>query len=235
MLNKRKEKIKNIILNNNKICSHVEMYSLVNNGTLNYIINYIDDKPIECSEYTSKKKKLNGEEGFVYALDHYVSFFEANFYYLSRNKLEILNYIFSNKNNSIFLISNDNWDDNDRVAILIHTMKRVMVTNFYFILLELNKTSKTIKKFLKQQNIDIENYKLTEITHVNNLFELLKKLSFALVKTNQYIYLFRNISDIEEEQDNNEYISTLLLTERVIIEKAIDTYKVLKKEIETFC
>lgn len=236
MIKDRKKKIANIIIKNDRICSHLNLYRLLNNGLFDYAIKYIGDTPTDCSEYVSKTKKLDGEEQFVYSLEHFVSFFEFHFYFLSRNESTILYHVFKNRNNAIFLVTKDNWDSNELIPVFTHSMKRVFVTNFFYILLETNKSSKKVKKFLKQQRIDIEKYDLSNSIHVDNLFELLKKLSYAISKSNNSIYLFKDINDYEDiEEKKEEYISALLLAEKLILERAIEVYKLYKDSINLFC
>lgn len=225
MINNRKNELKKLVLENSKICTHLDIYRMIDSGNLDYLIDVLGEDSVACNKEIFGKSKLNANEQFIYLFDNFISYFENQFFFLKDKKLA-LQLMFESKKNGWYLITNDSWDENKNIPIFLNAMKQTIVYNFYNILLHTYKNSKKIQKFIKCQKLNMESFNFSNQYEIHSLYVLFRDLCITNMNTNNVAYFFTYIKDSNKRcnKKDKEYYDALINIMTVRLETAIDKF-----------
>ena len=162
-----------------------------------------------------KTEQLNKTQ--IKILKYILKRFNNDFYFISKNKLNIIKNILSNITFKSIISTNIDTINNEYINYYNKKYKKIIKNNFIYNLSYISQHSTTIKKFIKNNNISKKNY--------NHTYEILKNISLSNVNDYNLILLFQNINDYEKQYFKN---STNIKTQT--IEHFINTYNNMFQE-----
>lgn len=162
-----------------------------------------------------KTEQLNKTQ--IKILKYILKRFNNDFYFISKNKLNIIKNILSNITFKSIISTNIDTINNEYINYYNKKYKKLIINNFIYNLSYISQHSTTIKKFIKNNNISKKNY--------NHTYEILKNISLSNVNDYNLILLFQNINDYEKQYFKN---STNIKTQT--IEHFINTYNNMFQE-----
>lgn len=186
-LDERKKELKEIALT--KYTSGGTVFILINEGSIDHIINKInDDITLTNSKAIIKKGFLTGNEQFISILVGMISYFSSNFIVL-KDKESALAYILEQTIPN-FLLCKNYWGDNNFITYYTKNMNKLFVKNFYDNI-----------KFIYDEYYDFFNsininnkLNINRIKDTNLLLNFMVKLVWCNCINNQFsiIYVFSN-------------------------------------------
>lgn len=143
--------------------------------------------------------------------------FNNDFYFINKNKLNIIKIIFNNNILKSIISTNIDTINNNYIDYYDIKYKKLISNNFIKNLFYISKHSKTINNFIQSNNITKYNY--------NKIYELLKNISLSNVNNFNLILLFQNIKDYEKQ-----YFQNSNTIRKQTIEHFINIYKYMIQE-----
>ncbi|MBR1416761.1 MAG: hypothetical protein IJ572_02970 [Bacilli bacterium] len=231
-MNKSKKLISKLVLQDDYYGNDVLIYKYLNCGLLDKYIKQLNPHIIKCHITSSKKKYFDKEEQFIDLLHHFIRFFDNDFYYLGKYRAMILGIILEFNENYQFLLSNKYWGDNTNNIYFEKSIKKFIVTGFYNSLTYYKK-SNIIKRFLTKNNIDIQTFNIEEDKNIEQLYKILKLLSFANATEFKVIYIFDDLNLVIQHR-NIKHKDLTIDNEISALETMIKKYEKKEKFI-AFC
>lgn len=199
-MNKIKEKIIQEVLNRNKKNTYL-IIKLIKENKLDYLIKKITEAKTKVNKTTiTKKRYLSPYEQFISILNTFIYIFKEDFYFLN-NTDYIIEILLQNKKNTKFLLSKRYIGNNSNINYFLYYIKKLITNEFYNNIKNLSKESKTINNFIKEHNIKLKKTKLYK-EEIENIYNLLIKLSLANAKILNNILLFENINEYNKNKKN---------------------------------
>lgn len=211
----RVEQLKREIYNsNNNFQYHHLIIKLLNSGKINELIEQITDTKTKVNIDTLLNKNyLTGNEQFLTLLSNFIFIFKEDFYFLHNNFDSIVEILLQNQKYTKFLLCKKYIGNNDYLSYFSFNIKRLIVCGFYINIKKLSKKSIIIKNFTKENNINLRKNLINSKKGIDNLYNVLLKISICNTKTLNSILLFENINhytelSIKRYKDNNNKIKS---------------------------
>lgn len=211
----RVEQLKREIYNsNNNFQYHHLIIKLLNSGKINELIEQITDTKTKVNIDTLLNKNyLTGNEQFLTLLSNFIFIFKEDFYFLHNNFDSIVEILLQNQKYTKYFLCKKYIGNNDYLSYFSFNIRRLIVSGFYTNIKKLSKKSIIIKKFTKDNNINLRKNLINSKKGIDNLYNALLKISICNTKTLNSILLFENINhytelSIKRYKDNNNKIKS---------------------------
>ena len=167
---------------------------LMNQKKIDHLIAKITNTKTKVNKTTiTKKRYLSQYEQFISLLNTFIYIFKEDFYFLN-NTDYIIEKLLQNKRNTKFLLSKKYIGNNNNIDFFSCNIKKLISNEFYKNIKKLSKESEIINNFMKKHNIKIKKTKLNK-KELENIYNILIKLSLSNAKTLNYFLLFKNINE----------------------------------------
>lgn len=185
----RKRLLRKIIKKDGNLNSAIILIML-NNNTLDSIIEKLDNQPTKTNtNCLVKKGYLTSEEQLIEILHHILFRFNVDFWYLKKYGNFIVESVICYEETLPLLLSKKYLGDNSFISFYDLWFKKVCIINFIKILKTID-CSEIICQFLQDYKINPQNFNLNDIKDVNKLYEAIRII--CLCNCNEYglLYLF---------------------------------------------
>lgn len=200
MKNKVEQLKKEIINSNRKNHYDYIILKLLNNGTINELTNRITDTKVKL-KITSliEKNYLTGNEQFLTLLSNFIYKFKEDFYFLNNNIDCIIEILLQNKKYTKYLLCKKYIGDNKNLPYFSYHTKRLIIYGYYNNIKKLAKKSNLIKKYAKDNKINLRKNIIDSENGLINLYQSLLKLSVCNAKALNNTLLFEDINHYIEQ------------------------------------
>ena len=188
-----KEKIIKEVLKQNLKYDYL-IIKLINQNKIDYLIERITNTKTKANKTSIiKKRYLSQYEQFISLLNTFIYIFKEDFYFLN-NTDYIIEKLLQDKRNTKFLLSKKYIGNNNNTHYFSYNIKKLISNKFYNSIKKLSNESETINNFIKKNKIKIKKTKLHK-DEIENIYNILIKLSLSNAKTLNNFLLFENINE----------------------------------------
>lgn len=195
--NKNKvEQLKEEIFNSNQTLQyHYLILKLLNKGNINELVNKITDTKVKINITSlTKKDYLSGNEQFLSLLSNFIYTFKEGFYFLNDNFDCIVELLLQNEKYTTYLLCKKYIGDNQHLEYFSYNIKRLIVYGFYYNIKKLSKKSDLIKKFAKDNKLNLRKNLIDSPKGLDSLYNNLLNLSICNARELNNILLFEDIN-----------------------------------------
>lgn len=196
-MNKNKtEQLKDEIFNSNQTLQyHYLILKLLNKGNINDLVNKITDTKVKINITSlTKKDYLSGNEQFLSLLSNFIYTFKEGFYFLNNNFDCIVELLLQNPKYNKYILCKKYIGDNQHLPYFSYNIKRLIVYGFYNNIKKLSKKSDLIKKFAKDNGLNLRKNLIDSKKGLEALYNTLIKISICNAKELNNILLFEDIN-----------------------------------------
>lgn len=201
-MNDKKKNILNNVFNNFYYTNDALIYKFLKDGTLDKLINKINNRKTKCpTSNFAKKEYLTSEEQFLDVLNNFIIMFDKDFYFLGQYRTSILNIVLHFDENYKFLLSKNYCRDNSFITYYEYSTKKYIITGFFNTIKLLYSKSYLLQKLLSDEKINPKYLNLKKKENVNKLYELLRKLALANANEYHLFYIFNDLKQAINKKD----------------------------------
>lgn len=236
-LKKRKDNLKNIILND-EFSYDTTVYRLINTNCLDNIISKLDNMEIVCD--INPNNKISADVQFLQLLNRFVVNFKNTFPTISVSSEYIIESIIYSNQTAIekYLLSKYYLGDSEHSKFFYNNIYKLFIINF----INNKKYILLIEDLLKEENIKVKNIEDYEPNEILNIKNLLSCLVFCSWDKYSSIYLFNSIdcevvkftNNKDCDYEDSEYKKSVIENFKTQYQFIIRDYKKRKKYLKYF-
>jgi len=222
------EQLKEEMLKNNQTINYNYLIiKLLNNGNINKLVNKITNTKVKIN-ITSliKKDYLSGNEQFLSLLSNFIYTFKESFYFLNNNFDCIVELLLQNEKYTKYLLCKKYIGNNEYLPYFSYNIKRLIVYGFYNNIKKLSKKSDLIKKFTKDNKINLRKNLIDSQKGLEILYYALLKLSICNATELNNILLFEDINHYTSQAIKN-YKNNINTTKSMIQKHYIREWEIM--------